>query len=776
MKKAGLKAHLKDNKKRNGNSKTVSLYIGAFILFVIFIIMLYPDMFATKSPYTVAQLKFLKENGKLVVEAAPYPPSKEFLFGSDDLGRDIFSYILYGTRLTIILGCLMAVCQFFIAIPFALLGGAGHKIVRSLILQGNVIFSAIPALLISIMLLQLDFFTSLNKEYSIIAFILVITFVGWPKLGKLLMERVELIYQQPFIKGEIAIGKKNWQIGLQNVMPHLVPEIIVLFFMEIARNLSMMMQLGIFGVFVGNLKIIKDSDMGNIVYYNVSFEPEWASMLSTSRTMLGVAPWTVLFPAMAFLISVLGFNLFGEGIRERLQRKDATIIPHLFKLFHMDAKDRKSVGIAFLKSKGFKYVMVLLVIVMAISGIRSHPYTFDINQQEGLAYSEVVIGSAQAEEVRTNIKNKMINLGINPLKAEDYLIPYATSSSYKIKNQVARMKVNLVSKELIPNVDFVTLSGLEETITGNVYDGTKQDLFNIESYQSFENQWVLINKAYYNEAAIDYIMENIYRLGHAKGFILIDSEPDTFKVSFASKSDIPVVLVRAEIGEVLSKDKTINFTIETSFEREITQGVNVLGIFEGEDEYLKEEVILIGMNYNYLTGEGDEALLFQLELMEELCQLEGNKRSIIFVFYDGVNGTNFHGISSLVDNFPYSSQKVKAYVDLTLLGKGEGDELILSTEQAPITRPFAWSLAHLLEENLEKDRLSYEPLESIRVSNEFFYTQRYSLNTMFWDRGIPTIIIGTREKEIVNGTLMDQKEELNKLGSILLESINKNNY
>ena len=93
----------------------------------------------------------------------------------------------------------------------------------------------------------------------------------------------------------------------------MIPETIVLFFMEIARVLAMMMQLGIFSVFVGNLRIIKDTE-GGVSYYDFSFEPEWASMLSTSRNAISVAPWAIIFPALAFFVSVLGFNLFGEGL------------------------------------------------------------------------------------------------------------------------------------------------------------------------------------------------------------------------------------------------------------------------------------------------------------------------------------------------------------------------------------------------------------------------------------------------------------------------------
>ncbi len=136
----------------------------------------------------------------------------------------------------------------------------------------------------------------------------------------------------------IAIGKNRRKIALENVVPHLAPELIVLFFMEIARALSMIMQLGIFSIYVGNLHVIKSTDLGNIIYYDMSFEPEWASLLSSSRNLVNAAPWAIMFPALAFFISVLAFNMFGEGLRKALQSKNSKVIPSFRKLIALDIR------------------------------------------------------------------------------------------------------------------------------------------------------------------------------------------------------------------------------------------------------------------------------------------------------------------------------------------------------------------------------------------------------------------------------------------------------
>lgn len=745
----------------------IPLLLGSIILIFIIILMLFPDMIASKSPYTMQHMRFSTENNKLQVEAAPYPPSSEFIFGSDDLGRNIFSFMVYGTKLTILLGIFMSLGQFLIAIPFSIIGGFGHKTFKSIILQGNVIFSAIPALLISIIILQLDFFVSLNKVYSMLAFVLVITFVGWPKLGKLLMERVEAINQQPFIRGEVAIGKRRSKIAIENVIPHLVPEIIVLFFMEIARNLSMIMQLGVFGVFIGNLKIIKDSSNGLLNYYDVSFEPEWASMLGSSRTMITAAPWAVLFPALAFFVSVLGFNLFGEGIRDIVQKRDSRLIPTIRNLLRFDIKKIKSTY--FKRFKSYKSVIGIgVLVILFIMSVTRNTYDFDYDNQSVDDFEQVVIGSIEATKTVSLIESKMRELGIVPMEGDDYKKQYSIGNVYQRLSQ--SMKVNLGDerREMNENIDFTIVSFADNFVEGNIYDATREDLYNNNDFQRFKDKFVLINKTFYNEPSIAFFISNISENVSVKGFLLIESDETMFNnVLIDKRENNTVILISKSTAETLIRNENALITLTCETKEIQGQGTNIIGYYEGEDIYLNDEAIVIGLSYNYLETEGQDVLKFNLELMERLCQLEGNKRSLIFLFLDGTISDTYHGIYAMADDFPYSSQKVKAYLDLTRIKSNTFDTIELSLEQAPITRQFAWSLGHLLDENIIKNNIKNLPLKSNKVGVEFFYTKTNAANQMFWKRGIASIIIGTK----TSGT-----RNINELGSIILEAVNKNNY
>ncbi len=729
----------------------IPLLLGSVILVFIIVLMVFPDMITSKSPYTLQHMRFSTENNQLQVESAPYPPSSEFLFGSDDLGRDIFSYMVYGTRLTILLGIFMSLGQFLIAIPMAIMGGFGHKTFKSIILQGNVIFSAIPALLISIIILQLEFFVSLNKVYSMLAFVLVITFVGWPKLGKLLMERVEAINQQPFIRGEVAIGKCRSKIAIENVIPHLVPEMLILFFMEIARNLSMMMQLGVFGVFIGNLKIIKDSSMGQLSYYNVSFEPEWASMLSTSRNMLGVAPWTVLFPALAFFMSVLGFNLFGEGLREILQKRQVRFMSAPKKILRFDRMS--AIGI---------------LIILFIVSINTKAYDFEYENQLIEDFDQVLVGSEEARETVSHIENKMRELGIVPIEEDDYKKPYAIGNVYQRLAQSMKVNIDGETQNMTEMVDFTIVSFADDFFEGHLYDATRDDLYTIEDFQRFQDKFILIDTRFYNDSSIEFIISNISKNVAVKGFLLVESNQAKFnEVMIDKRENGNIILISKSIAEILTRNENSLITLTCETKENQGQGINVVGFYEGNDTYLKDEVIAIGLSYNYIDAKGQDVLQFNLELMERLCQLEGNKRSFMFLFLDGTLSDQYHGIYTLADDFPYSPQKVKAYIDLTRIRSNTFDTIELSVEQAPITRQFAWSLGHLLKENVNKNDIENAPLKSNQVGIEYFYTNTDAANQMFWQRGIASIIIGTK----TSGS-----RDLDEIGRIILETVNKNNY
>ncbi len=748
----------------------IPLMLGSVVLVLILFVMMFPEMFVDQSPYTIQHTRFTHEGGKLSIERAPFPPAEDYVLGSDHLGRDIYSYIIYGTRLTISMGVLIAIGQFLMAIPMALFAGFGNRIVKSVITQSSVIFSAIPALLIAIILLKLNFFTSLEKQKSMIAFIIVLTGVSWARLASLVLERVESILTQPFIKGEVATGKRHFRIALENVMPHLAPELVILFFMEIARNLSMMMQLGVFAVFVGNLGLVNDPTAGVPINIDISFEPEWASMLSTSRTLISTAPWAVIFPALAFFISVLGFNLFGEGLRNAMQKKDSRAVLFFRKMITLDFKYIWKNSESRTKKKLAIWTVSFFVLLGLFTWINYEDYGIGYGSVNEELPETVVIGTQSAIDTSNLIAAKMKNLGIEPLRDDDYLMSYDIGPSYLIESQMIRLNVSGNPIEFVKDQDYAFLTSGNINETGPIYDATREDLYNTKDYSRFEAHYVLIDKLYYSDGAIDYFIKNIIEKANIKGILLIAGQDEKLgNVIIHASEELAVAVISRDVSEKLSEHPDTTITIATEVKPIESTGYNVIGIHRGTDKNIGDEAVIIGLNYNYLDESGDEVLDFNLKLMERLCGLAGNKRSIIFVFLDGTINEEQHGIHYIAQDFPYSSQKVQVYIDLTGIESSKFEKVEFSTAQAPITRQFAWSLGHLLEEELNRKGFELKQLEAMFIDGEYYFKGSAADNALFWNRGMPTIIVGTLQGE-------QDSKNLEELGSIILEVINKNNY
>jgi peptide/nickel transport system permease protein len=741
------------------------LIMGTLIIALLLAVILFPEAFTSKSPYNMQHLIFSRESGSLEVEVAPHPPSAQFILGSDDMGRDIYSFIIYGTGLTILLGVLTAIGRFLIAVPMAVSAGFGNGTSKTAIRQFNILFSAIPALLISVIILKLDYLAGLDKRASIFAFVSILSIVGWPKLGALLMERVDSINKQPFIRSEVAIGKGRVRIAIENVFPHLAPEMVVLFFMEIARALSTIMQLGIFSVFVGFLKIIKDTE-GGVSFFDISFEPEWAGMLSTAKNLLSTAPWAVISPAIAFFISVLGFNLFGEGLRNILQRKDSLFIPRVRKLLSFDIK---YIWSSFSR-KGKSFAIVLAVSIIISSALIIFTGKGNAMDISGVSLPDadtVVIGTDDAYKAANLISMKMEELELAPIDSESFIHTYKIPSVGLILDQGFFLGNQ---DDYTAGIDYTILDSPDGSFSGGIFDATKMDLFSMDDFSKMNDYFVMIDKAHYNDAAISYFMNKIEESVAVRGFILVarsgEMHPNIYCNRIAATTRVMISEETAnDIKDMEKPEINISITAKPLGET----GLNVIGFLEGMDVLLNEEVIMIGLPFNY-SDDGEKQILgFGIRLMEEICKTDKNRRSVMFVFMDGTDYAKLSGINALEADYPYSASQTKVFINMLDLNKAEFDNLIFSNLQAPFTRQYAWSLGRQLKSNFEQAGIGITEAQSIFFGDQYYFTDDPTYNTMFMDRGIATIIIAADDEGA-------GKNSIEHLGRILVDTINDNIY
>ncbi|MBY9081297.1 ABC transporter permease [Paenibacillus sp. HN-1] len=260
-------------------NKTAMLGLG-IILFFIVIALLAPLI----APYDYKE-QVLMDRLKA--------PSAGHWFGTDDLGRDMFTRIIYGARISLWVGFFSVIGSIIIGTILGVLAGYYGKWIDMLISRLFDILLAFPSILLAIAIVAILGPSLQNALYAI-------AIVNVPTYGRLVRAKVLSLKSEEYITAARAIGMKNTRILLTHILPNSLTPIIVQGTLGIATA------------------IIEAAALGFLGLGAQPPEPEWGKMLSDSRQFIQKAPWTVVFPGLSIMLTVLGFNLMGDGLRDVL--------------------------------------------------------------------------------------------------------------------------------------------------------------------------------------------------------------------------------------------------------------------------------------------------------------------------------------------------------------------------------------------------------------------------------------------------------------------------
>lgn len=258
---------------------------GAVLGLIIVLIFLFISLTAPSiSPHDYDQSNF---------SFARKGPSATYWLGNDELGRDMFSRLLHGARLSLIVGLISVGIGLAIGVPLGLISGYFGGLFDLLSMRFLDIMLAFPSILLAILMVAV-FGPSLNNA------MIAIGIVSIPTYARLVRSSTLAVKEEDFIESSRALGAGSFYILTKHVLPNTLAPIVVQSTLQIAAAIQASAALGFLGLGA-------TADV-----------PEWGNMLQKGRTYIFSAPHIVIYPGLATMLVVLGFNLLGDGLRDAL--------------------------------------------------------------------------------------------------------------------------------------------------------------------------------------------------------------------------------------------------------------------------------------------------------------------------------------------------------------------------------------------------------------------------------------------------------------------------
>lgn len=229
----------------------------------------------------------------LSLEGAPLPPGSHYWLGTDTLGRDLLSRLLFGARTSLMIGLVANGVAVAIGMLVGIVAGYRAGFIGSALMRFTDLMMAFPALLLAIVLAAL-----LHPSLWIVA--LVIALVNWVQIARIVYTETRGLAERDFILAERALGAGHGRILFRHIAPHLVPTAIVWGTLGIATTVLLEATLSFLGVGVQPP------------------QPSWGNIIFESQSYFQSAPWLVFIPGAIILLTALSFNLVGDALRDLL--------------------------------------------------------------------------------------------------------------------------------------------------------------------------------------------------------------------------------------------------------------------------------------------------------------------------------------------------------------------------------------------------------------------------------------------------------------------------
>jgi peptide/nickel transport system permease protein len=229
----------------------------------------------------------------LTLEGAPLPPGERFWLGTDLLGRDLLSRLLWGARTSLVIGVVANGVAILIGTGLGVLAGYAGGWLGAAIMRFTDLMMAFPALLLAICLAAIW-----RPSLWIVA--MVIALVNWVQIARVIYTQTRALKERDFVTACRCLGAGPRRILIRHILPHLLPTMLVWGTLGIATTVLLEATLSFLGIGVRPPT------------------PSWGNIIFENQTYFATAPWLVFFPGAAILLTALAFNIVGDALDERL--------------------------------------------------------------------------------------------------------------------------------------------------------------------------------------------------------------------------------------------------------------------------------------------------------------------------------------------------------------------------------------------------------------------------------------------------------------------------
>lgn len=702
------------------------LLLGLVLLLGLIGVTLFGPSITSANPYQTSGVRIIEGE----IFAPPFAPSSTYPWGSDYVGRDIQALVFYGARQTLALAFFGMLARLVLGVVLGALAGWSQRGWLDRLVTGAVgVWAAFPVTLFAMILIQ-----ALGIQQGMWVFVAAVCIVGWGEIAQFVRGRVIALKPQAYVEAARSVGLRSDQIMIRHIVPNLMNGLITLAALEMGGVLMLLAELGYLNIFLGGGFQASIGEAGRMQAIVVTYSdvPEWAAMIANIRAWWRSYPWMVTTPGIAFFISILAFNLTGDGLRRFLDDSHINL-SRLLNRYTLMAGVGVVVGLNFILQGSSP----LSVYRPEAENFNVENVQRDIQALAALEMEGRETGTPGAQKSADYIAQRMAEVGLLPAGEHGTYFLNLVNPRLHL-NEIPRLEVLNGNGEpeasLEYREDFAELAiqgsygDLSAQIVGVAFgqkigEVTDTDPFDMANSDA-RGRIVIIRAADFG---------NIY-VGAVDGVLLIEDEatpvarkdvyPFQPPVRFFD-TGLPVMVITAEVADELLRSAgssldeldqmdalaspgqlavtepgvTVRMSILVEMVEELSSELytHVLGVYPGEGSSmgLDNQVIIISAYYDGL-GIGPDGTLYPgandnasgIGTMLEMARVLKTSayrpdRTVLFVAWAGGERSERLSVKSITNARPGgNSLLVTEVIELSGVGYGTGDAIALSEESS----------------------------------------------------------------------------------------------